>query len=431
MSSPAPKANAAAVARPPSATHPLVALAGIAAFLLATLAARPINGWFVALLPPGNSPIAGTAATIMGFTALAIFALDLGWQHTHRRASTGLDFATDDPSVSRTLTKWLGLCATLGVIGALYWLLPEYAAPFYGRYFALLRVLVPAWLVVAWPYLYFVDRYQREPRDAYWQLGRLLRGHPGELRRAELGQHALGWLIKAFFLPLMFTYFCSDLERLLLGAPHEWHSFRDVYDFLYDFLYLIDVGLVSLGYLAALRLTDTHLRSAEPTMLGWVVALVCYEPFWSLIGARYLAYGGAYPWGTWFAAWPVLFAAWGSAILALTVIYVWATVCFGARFSNLTHRGIITNGPYRYCKHPAYLAKNLSWWLIIVPFLSHDSAGQALRHCALLGIVNGIYWLRAITEERHLSRDTQYVCYARFIAQHGLYARLRRVRMIR
>ena len=246
-----------------------------------------------------------------------------------------------------------------------------------------------------------------------------------------MGQHALGWLIKAFFLPLMFTYFCSDLERLLLGAPHEWHSFRDVYDFLYDFLYLIDVGLVSLGYLAALRLTDTHLRSAEPTMLGWVVALVCYEPFWSLIGARYLAYGGAYPWGTWFAAWPVLFAAWGSAILALTVIYVWATVCFGARFSNLTHRGIITNGPYRYCKHPAYLAKNLSWWLIIVPFLSHDSAGQALRHCALLGIVNGIYWLRAITEERHLSRDTQYVCYARFIAQHGLYARLRRVRMIR
>ena len=428
MSSVAPVETRAPAVCPASATHPLVALAGIAAFVLGTAGAPSINRAFVAVLPPGNSPVAGTAATIMGFTALAIFALDLGWQHTHRRASTGLDFLADDPSLSRTLTKWLGLCATLAAIGALYWLLPEYATPFYGRYFALLRVLVPLWLVAALPYLYYVDRHQREPRDAYWQIGAALRGRAGEADRAALGQHALGWLIKAFFLPLMFTYFCNDLERLVLHGPHDFGSFRVGYDFAYDYLYLIDVGLVSVGYLAALRLTDTHLRSAEPTMFGWAVALLCYEPFWSLIGSRYLAYGTAYPWGTWFASQPVLYAAWGSVILLLTVIYVWATVCFGARFSNLTHRGIITHGPYRYSKHPAYLAKNLSWWLISVPFLSHDSPAEALRHCALLGIVNAVYWLRAVTEERHLSADPDYVRYAHWISTRGLYARLRAAR---
>ena len=54
-----------------------------------------------------------------------------------------------------------------------------------------------------------------------------------------------------------------------------------------------------------------------------------------------------------------------------------------ARFSNLTHRGIITNGPYRYSKHPAYLAKNLSWWLVSMPFMITVSplANAALLRC--------------------------------------------------
>jgi hypothetical protein len=42
----------------------------------------------------------------------------------------------------------------------------------------------------------------------------------------------------------------------------------------------------------------------------------------------------------------------------------------------------------------------------------------------LLGL-NGIYWLRAWTEERHLGRDPEYRRYAAWIAQHGLFRRLR------
>ncbi len=97
--------------------------------------------------------------------------------------------------------------------------------------------------------------------------------------------------------------------------------------------------------------------------------------------------------------------AWAAAIIALTVIYALCTVSFGLRFSNLTHRGIITDGPYRFTKHPAYLAKNLSWWLISVPFVSEQGWGAALRNCMLLALLNLIYYARARTEERHLSRD--------------------------
>ena len=45
-------------------------------------------------------------------------------------------------------------------------------------------------------------------------------------------------------------------------------------------------------------------------------------------------------------------------------------MAFGFRFSNLTHRGILTHGPYAWTKHPAYLSKNLFWWFAVLPFLA-------------------------------------------------------------
>ena len=84
---------------------------------------------------------------------------------------------------------------------------------------------------------------------------------------------------------------------------------------------------------------------------------------------------------------------WSIGILALTVIYVWATVMFGARFSNLTHRGIITSGPYRFTKHPAYAAKNIAWWMIALPFMTDVPMGAMIQNCLMLLGINLIYLL--------------------------------------
>jgi protein-S-isoprenylcysteine O-methyltransferase Ste14 len=94
------------------------------------------------------------------------------------------------------------------------------------------------------------------------------------------------------------------------------------------------------------------------------------------------------------------------------------------RFSNLTNRGVITTGPYRWSKHPAYITKNLSWWMISVPFVADAGWPTAVQSCLLLAGVNLIYFLRARTEERHLSQDPVYRDYAAFIASEGLLARL-------
>lgn len=404
--------------RPPSATGAWAALAVLLAFLGAVVLLRVAQ-------PFGNNAV-HSALLMVALMAGAVSAVDLWVYRVHRRASTGMNMARWAPSWPRTLTKFAGLLGSLGFIAALYALFPEYHGDFYRRYHEMLALILPPWLVLALPYLYAVDARMAQPHDAYWRLGRLLLGRWRDADRAVLWNHLLGWLVKGFFLPLMFTYLCQGIDKLMAFDFQQLSAFRFVYDFLFEFLYFADVALVTMGYLLSLRLTDTHLRSAEPTMLGWSVALVCYQPFWGLVGPQYLAYEARPTWGEWLWNTPWLYGLWGSLILLLTAIYLWATVSFGARFSNLTHRGIITNGPYRYTKHPAYIAKNLSWWMISVPFLAQGGAAEALRLCLLLLLLNGLYLLRARTEEAHLMRDPVYQAYAQWIAAHGCFGRLAR-----
>ena len=411
--------------RPASATHGAVAATGLAAFLLALAILR--------LYRPFGDNVVHSALFILVLTAGMIFLVDLAWQKVHLRASTGLDFAHDAPSWARTLVKFAGLLGSFAFIAGLYWMLPEYHGVFYQRYFAVLRILLPLWIVLALPYFHFIDRRMPDPYDGYWHVGRLVTFQWDTLDGRILGQHVLGWLIKGFFLPLMFGYMCNDLARFLAYdfTKLSAFTFRYWFDFLQDLFFFIDVGLASMGYLISLRITDTHLRSAEPTLLGWMTALICYEPFWLLIGRKYFAYETDFKWGAVLWNSPVLYVIWGSMILVLTAIYAWATVIFGARFSNLTHRGIITNGPYRWTKHPAFVAKNLSWWMISIPFVPASTLGEALRHCLLLLAFNGVYVLRARTEERHLSRDPDYVAYALWMEEHSVFRFVRRLPLLR
>lgn len=42
-------------------------------------------------------------------------------------------------------------------------------------------------------------------------------------------------------------------------------------------------------------------------------------------------------------------------------IYSRASLALGFKASNLTNRGIVSHGPYKYVRHPAYICKNLAW----------------------------------------------------------------------
>lgn len=405
------------LARPVSATGAVTAWAGVAGLALSSgylLLAAPawLAGYFAALF-------------IAVVTAVVATAAELFVSRSHLRPGTGMDWNSHHLSLRRTAVKYVGFVASLGFIGGLYWLLPEYTANRYARYMAAVDLVLPAILVLAPLYIVWVDAKMVQPRDGFWHFGQMCLLRWRQVDWPEVQAHARAWLVKGFFLPLMFTYMSSDVDWLLRFDFSRQYTFDRIYELGYRLLFFIDVALVTVGYVMSFRVLDTHVRSTDATTLGWVSALICYEPFWAFVSRSYLHYQPDMQWGHWFAGHPVLYAAWGSTILVLCGIYVWATVAFGLRFSNLTNRGIITSGPYRWVKHPAYLAKNLSWWLIAMPWMVGVNLATTLQQTALLAGLSGVYWLRAKTEERHLLADPDYEAYCRWLAQHGLWARMR------
>jgi len=404
---------------PASCTSMAVNLTGFGGFLIAVM-----------LLRYWQQPDAITAALItLAALALPMILLDLlGQRGEHHRRNAGLGTPATTIDWRRIGIKLLGYYLTLAIIALIYWLFPVYRGNFYRPFWAVLEIVIPFLVLIAVPYFVWLDRRMQRPQDGYWQMGMLMLGRWSAVHWPSLKQYALGWLVKSFFLPLMFVFFQGgiaflrevDFDRLAGNASYS-------FDLFWELFYTIDLVFVVVGYTLTLRLLDTHIRTTEPTLSGWLAALINYAPFWTLIYGSYLAYNvDRVSWGNWLADSPVLYVMWGASILLLTGLYAFSSVAFGLRFSNLTHRGIVTNGPYRYSKHPAYVAKNISWWLITIPFIVDSTPLDAVRDCLLLLGVNLIYFARARTEERHLSWDPVYVEYALAMNQRSVFRRFGR-----
>jgi protein-S-isoprenylcysteine O-methyltransferase Ste14 len=190
-------------------------------------------------------------------------------------------------------------------------------------------------------------------------------------------------------------------------------------------MFVIDVDFATAGYILTMRPLDSHIRTANPFAAAWMAALICYPPFVLMGDGGPLDYHpGTADWSYWLGNHEWLLGVVGAVLVVLTGIYAWATVAFGLRFSNLTHRGILTHGPYAFSRHPAYLSKNLFWWISTVPMLATTGDWtDAARNSAVMAVVSGVYYWRARTEERHLSADPAYREYSEWMARNGLVPR--------
>jgi steroid 5-alpha reductase family enzyme len=388
------------------------------------------------LSPPANP--ADSVLWLAASIAVPMMLLDLLVLRVHRRDSTGLDWdrpwgeALSESLQRRLVPKLLGLGLTLVPFALAYSMFQYYQGAFLDPFYALLRRFWVHLTVIVPLYVWFVDSRMKNPRDAYWQLGRLVMGRTADLVPKEIANHFRGWLVKCFFFPFMFVWL-SNSTRNVLGYDMSHIRWGNMpFDLGRDFLYFIDLLFCTVGYAMSFRPLDSHIRTAEPTFLGWVVALFCYPPFYDGIFEHlYVPYEHQH-FGKSLAAHPSIMAMCATSILLLVAVYSSATVAFGLRFSNLTHRGILTNGPYRWTKHPAYVTKNISWWLTSLPFLVTDgNPWNSVKRCIMLGIINFIYFMRARTEERHLSRDPKYVEYALWMNEYGLLKFLNRIPGIR
>lgn len=416
--------------RPASDVSAGVGLCGLAALVLWLLACR---NWAVLAeafslsgpRAPLSGPYASVAALAVTGTAMTLWSLLV--DKVHLRESTGIDWKQRRPlaeTLDVSITKLAGLWATWAMIGFFYCIARWY---WDGQYLFAMEVLgaaaVPLF-VLSVPYVLWLDRHMIEPRDHAWHFGAMLIGREA-WDAEEVRKHWRAWAIKAFFGAFMISILPGGFARVVeadLGQVAQDPVALGT--LLIEALFLVDVQIGTVGYLFTFRPLDAHIRSGNPLLAGWVAALICYPPFvWSTMGrADVLGYevntGG---WAYWMQGHDVLLWCWAGLLVFLTAIYAWATFAFGLRFSNLTYRGVLTGGPYRFTRHPAYLSKNLFWWCSTLPFLVTSHAlTDMVRNTVLLGVVSAIYYWRAKTEEAHLlAEDGKYREYHAWMARNA------------
>jgi protein-S-isoprenylcysteine O-methyltransferase Ste14 len=352
-----------------------------------------------------------------------------------RRETLEAFFRAPERSWGKTLEaaawRWGAWTVLIFLAMKLYEGLPNYSDDWYNLFKLFLRVWVlPGWLLFGLPYAIVTLRRRssvrwdrKDPAVFLLLIGRGLPwGRWNRILRTVFRPRAsrvvwMSLVVKFFFIPIMFKFYLDngyhlvkdleDIVRHLQGdpefSPGLMGSIETGYYFCNTALIFIDVCLASLGYFITMRWLDSGMRSVDLSLLGWASCLACYMPFNKIISWQM----GMQTADITLIAHPGLRLAAMAGVLLCLGVYTWSTLAFGLRFSNMTHRGLFTRGPYAFVRHPAYVAKNLSWWIESAPNL-HD-----LRALLCLLGWNGIYYLRAVTEERHLSLDPRYKTYMR------------------
>lgn len=301
-------------------------------------------------------------------------------------------------------------------------LLDALGLPLYGRFLWDYIFTLPVLLLLLPAFVSWSDQRLPEPEDGYASIGRGILGQ----QPWSWAQHKpllLAWAVKTLFIPVMYGSLQIMLVELLLLRPGLNPGVLVVWS--YTFGLTFDLLIATIGYLCTSRLLATEVRSTDDTWSGWLVCMICYPPLWVVL-RTIREQADTVTWDQWLSPDQPLYWIWATLIVFSWGLYWLSTASFGVRFSNLTYRGLIAYGPYRYTKHPSYIGKNIYWWLHTVPFVGVVGFGDLARNLLGLGFVSLIYYLRAKTEERHLSKFPEYRAYSEWIEENGAWARCRR-----
>ncbi|MCC6826804.1 MAG: DUF1295 domain-containing protein [Novosphingobium sp.] len=422
----------APAARPASDVSAGVGLAGLFGLFAWIAICRNWPAIADALALPGpraplSGPYAALTALLWSGTPMVLWSLLI--DKVHRRPSTGIDWSRPrrvSEVMDVSTTKLAGLWATWAIIGFLYCVARWY---WRGQYLFAMEVIgaaaVPLFLLSV-PYVLWLDRVLVNPRDGAWHFGAMLIGRePYDIQ--EVWHHLRAWAVKGFFCAFMISILPGGFQAIVsLNLAEVPFGPVPIAGWLTELLFLVDVQIAMVGYLLTLKPLDAQIRTANPWLGGWLAALICYPPFILMGDGGPLSYHqNTADWAYWMQGHDALLWAWAGLLVFLTGVYAWATVAFGIRFSNLTYRGVLTNGPYRFTRHPAYLSKNLFWWCSTLPFFATTgSLTDMVRNTTILGMVSAVYFWRARTEEKHLlAEDAKYRAYHAWMAQNALITR--------
>lgn len=345
------------------------------------------------------------------FATVAAVATDRAPQ---ARPVVGQDAASRRHRAIEVGLNYLAALGMLAVAYGLYSSVPYLVSAYSGQTRQLLLVVLAAYVVLL-PiyYLSLPVGHPTKCRTAWSALRQLWRRWPTESERVAL----LTLVVKIYFMPMVLSVLLGHANAIWQFGSDLWSrpgSLYATYFLLFHAMLVVDAGCYCLGYAIEHPRLNNEIRSVEPTILGWLVTLACYAPFSS--STTWLL--GWFP--TDYPEFPVfsLQIVAGVAMLSLTAIFAWASLALGLRASNLTSRGIVTHGPFRWIRHPAYTTKLAAWYISVLPLLfalAMEGATTVLHVLVGMGGWTLLYYLRAITEERHLRRDPAYVEYCKTV----------------
>lgn len=284
--------------------------------------------------------------------------------------------------------------------------------------------IVVLYIIMLIPY-YIIYPLKSKARIVIWYFMKVASGNRSysEIEKTAL----LAWIVKLFFVPLMITWLSGHIFSMtnnLYGAygnialfSTDFLVFFNEYFFWTAFSLILfsDVLFFTLWYLLEAPFLKNTIRSVEPTIIGWAVCIFCYPPFNSHVTNLVGWYSTDFP----SFAHPYVHVAMNIIILLLMGIYAWASLSLWLKASNLTNRGIVIVGPYKYIRHPAYICKNSAWFIGGIPmvYLALQSNNFLYFISVLFGLFSWafIYYLRAMTEENHLSADPDYIEYKKLV----------------
>ena len=184
--------------RPPSAVSSGVGIAGMVG-LLAAIAVGRMTG--------ANGPVSSMLAVVACGLPMVLWTVfvDKAWKNE----STGLDWnrpltphdETRDISIAKLAGLWATWCSIAAIycIGRWYW---------DGQYLFAMRMLAwaaPVMFVVSIPYIFWIDRRLKEPKDGAYMFGAWLTGERADIEAEKLIGHFRSWAVKGFFTAFMIS----------------------------------------------------------------------------------------------------------------------------------------------------------------------------------------------------------------------------------
>ncbi|MBI3964234.1 MAG: DUF1295 domain-containing protein, partial [Chloroflexi bacterium] len=174
-------------------------------------------------------------------------------------------------------------------------------------------------------------------------------------------------------------------------------------------------AIFAAAYAVESRYLRNEARAVSTSLVGWIALLLCYPPLNDAIGELQ-------PWTQVDVSpflWEPLILLHYTVIVLFALGFLGATLALNLKAAQLSHRGIVTSGPYRLVRHPAYACRIAIWWLVTLAILSVllvpanvETAGPAALNLTLTAAAwTIVYVIRARAEERLLCEDPTYLAY--------------------